>query len=147
MRCEAETQLLRFRRLLGRDPTHVDSHQHVHRGGCAGRVAARIARELRVPLRGRSDGIVHRGDFYGRTATGEPLHDAIATDHLVALIETLPAGVTELSCHPGAPGCDDPAYGEERALEVRALTHPRVRAAVERNAIVLRSFALPACVA
>lgn len=145
VRREVETQVLRFRRLVARDPTHVDSHQHVHRGGCAARVAARLARELRVPLRGRADGIVHRGDFYGRTATGDPLHDAIGPDNLVALIETLPGGVTELSCHPGGPGCDDPAYGAERALEVRALTHPRVHAAVRRNAIVLRSFARPAC--
>ena len=28
---EVESQLAAFRRLVGRDPTHIDSHQHVHR--------------------------------------------------------------------------------------------------------------------
>src|SRR5262245_19549640 len=31
VRQEAARQLAAFRRLLGRDPTHLDSHQHVHR--------------------------------------------------------------------------------------------------------------------
>src|SRR5262245_31404094 len=31
VRIEAIRQLELFRRLLGRDPTHLDSHQHVHR--------------------------------------------------------------------------------------------------------------------
>lgn len=30
VREELESQLSRFRELLGRDPTHVDGHQHVH---------------------------------------------------------------------------------------------------------------------
>ncbi|XP_077602010.1 carbohydrate deacetylase isoform X2 [Crocuta crocuta] len=30
VREELEAQLIRFRELLGRDPTHVDGHQHVH---------------------------------------------------------------------------------------------------------------------
>lgn len=30
VREELEAQLSRFRELLGRDPTHVDGHQHVH---------------------------------------------------------------------------------------------------------------------
>lgn len=30
VRGELEAQLSRFRELLGRDPTHVDGHQHVH---------------------------------------------------------------------------------------------------------------------
>uniref|UniRef100_A0ABI8AKC0 Carbohydrate deacetylase n=1 Tax=Felis catus TaxID=9685 RepID=A0ABI8AKC0_FELCA len=34
VREELEAQLIRFRELLGGDPTHVDGHQHVHVDGC-----------------------------------------------------------------------------------------------------------------
>src|SRR5438874_174948 len=40
---EVRRQLEKFRTLLGRDPTHLDSHQHVHRGEPAHSVMTRLA--------------------------------------------------------------------------------------------------------
>src|SRR6202035_4017547 len=51
VRAELGRQLDRFRDMFGRDPTHLDSHQHVHRQTPVREIAAEIAAELDVPLR------------------------------------------------------------------------------------------------
>ena len=79
------------------------------------------------------------GDFYGQSATGEPLPDAIGVDALVRIIDGLLPGITELGCHPGLHG-DGGVYADERGEEVRALCDPRVRAAVDARRIRLCSF-------
>jgi predicted glycoside hydrolase/deacetylase ChbG (UPF0249 family) len=57
------------------------------------------------------------------------------------VIEQLPSGVTELSCHPAAEVDHESSYGHERLQEMETLCDPRVRAAVERRDVALRSFA------
>ncbi len=137
---ETERQLTAFRSLVGRDPTHIDSHQHVHRSEPVRSVLIEAARRLAIPLRHESPGIHHRGDFYGQTAKGLPLPDAISVEALIGALATLPPGVTELGCHPGFGDDLDSAYRSERADEVRALCDPRVRAAIVSEGIVLCSF-------
>jgi predicted glycoside hydrolase/deacetylase ChbG (UPF0249 family) len=137
---EVERQLGEFRRLTGSDPTHLDSHQHVHRGEPVRSVLVRLARGLGVPLRGCTPGVAYRGDFYGQTHRGEPCPDAIGADALIELLASLPEGVTELSCHPGYGGGPGSMYDAERAEEVKALCGPRVRAAVADSGIELVSF-------
>src|SRR5919112_5422834 len=63
---EVAHQLAAFRRLVGRDPTHIDSHQHVHRWESARSVLVEVARELAVPLRDCSPKFRYCGDFYGQ---------------------------------------------------------------------------------
>jgi len=96
---ECRDQLGAFRQLTGRDPTHLDSHQHTHMSEPVASVAARLAAELELPLRGQ--GIRYEGGFYGQTGKGEPYPAGIEAEHLVELIEALPPGRTELGCHPG----------------------------------------------
>lgn len=134
--------------MVGEEPTHVDSHQHLHLSNPAvHEAAAKIAGELGVPLRDRADGIRHSGAFYGRTKDGEPYPEGIAAANLVRLVSELEEGVTELSCHPGADGVDDPLYDRERALEVEALCDPDVRRALDARGVRLTSFARLATVA
>jgi predicted glycoside hydrolase/deacetylase ChbG (UPF0249 family) len=137
--CECRAQLEAFRRLLGRDPTHLDSHQHVHMNEPVAAVAARLAAELGVPLRAR--GIRYEGGFYGQTGKGEPVPEGIGVENLIAIVSALPAGFTELGCHPGLGMGDESSYGPEREQELRALCDPRVREAIEREGVALRSFA------
>ena len=140
---EVARQLAGFVTLVGRAPTHLDSHQHVHRHEPVRSVLAEYARELGVPLRQHEPTIRYAGDFYGQTATGFPYHAAIEVDALVRLIGGLPPGVTELGCHPGLGiGADDldTMYRDEREREVEALCAPSVRAAVEAAGIRLCSF-------
>jgi predicted glycoside hydrolase/deacetylase ChbG (UPF0249 family) len=138
---EVERQVRRFEELVGRPPTHLDSHQHVHRKEPVRSVVRAMGRRLGVPVRHEDDGIVYRGDFYGRTRTGEPLHDAITAEALIGLVRSLGPGTTEVCCHPSTRGDVDPAYGIERVLEFAVLIDPRVRTAIEVEGIVLRSFA------
>ncbi len=136
-----EAQLDRFRSLFGRDPTHIDSHHHVHRREPVRTLVLAAGRRLGVPVRHDTPGIVHRGDFYGQTPDGRPLPHAITVEALLGLIGTLPAGITELGCHPGVDPEAGSSYARERPLELAALCDPRVRAALDARAVVLRSFA------
>jgi chitin disaccharide deacetylase len=136
---ECRAQLEAFRELTGRDPTHLDSHQHVHMNEPVAGVAAGLAAELGVPLRAR--GIRYEGGFYGQTGKGEPLPEAIAPEALIAILRALPPGVTELGCHPGHPMRGESSYAEERPREVRTLCDPAVREAIEEEGIRLTSFA------
>ena len=138
---EIRRQVRIFETLVGRKPTHLDSHQHVHRQPAAAAAFVDLARELGVPLRDRSDRVRYCGSFYGQDAKGEPLPGAITTDALIRLLGELPAGTTELGCHPGLGTQDDLPYGPERGAEVQALCDPRVRQAVDDLGIELRSFA------
>lgn len=140
VRDEASRQLAAFRGLFGRDPTHLDSHQHVHRKEPARSVLAELARDLRVPLRGCNPEMRYRGDFYGQTADGLPRPDAITASALIGILATLPPGLTELGCHPGFAAGLDSMYRSEREAEVKVLCDPRVRAAIVAEGIELCSF-------
>jgi chitin disaccharide deacetylase len=136
---ECRGQLLAFQELLDRDPTHLDSHQHVHENEPARSVAEALAAELEVPLRGRS--IRYEGGFYGQSGRGEPFPEGISVESLVGLIGGLKAGWTELGCHPGVGRMEESSYGAEREQELKALCDPRTRAAIEAEGVQLRSFA------
>jgi predicted glycoside hydrolase/deacetylase ChbG (UPF0249 family) len=136
---EIDAQLERFRALVGRDPTHLDSHQHVHREEPLASLLANRARRLGVPLREHSSA-AYRGDFYGQSGKGYPCPEAIEVDALIAMIEQLPEGVTELGCHPGLDASLDSSYRLERLKEVKTLCDPRAREALTRERIKLRTF-------
>ena len=136
---ECRGQLETFRRLLGRDPTHLDSHQHTHMSEPVASVAEGMAAELGVPLRAR--GIRYEGGFYGQTGKGGPLPEAVTAGRLMEMIESLPEGWTELGCHPGHEADRLSSYGTEREREIEALCDPRVRETIEHEGVELRSFA------
>jgi chitin disaccharide deacetylase len=134
-------QLDEFRRLVGRNPTHLDSHHHRHRIDALRPIFLGVAGELDVPLRHLSPGIHFCGEFYGHDGRGRPEPQAITPGALAMLLERLPPGVTELSSHPGYPQGLRAWYREERLQEVRTLCDPDVRDAVERLEIELVTFA------
>jgi predicted glycoside hydrolase/deacetylase ChbG (UPF0249 family) len=138
---EVSRQLATFHRLVGKAPTHIDSHQHVHLWEPLRTVLTAVARELAVPLRHCSAAVGYRGDFYGQTADGIPFPDAVSVEGLIKILETLLPGCTELGCHPGGGHNDlDTMYCSERAEEVKVLCDPRVRASLVAMGIELRSF-------
>lgn len=137
---ELARQLLAFERQVGGPPTHLDSHQHVHRDEPVRSVLLGAARERGIPLRHFSPGVRYLGAFYGQTGTGSPLPGGIGVDALRALIEALPSGITELGCHPGLGEDLESMYRVERAEEVRTLIDPRIRATIIAQGVDLRSF-------
>jgi predicted glycoside hydrolase/deacetylase ChbG (UPF0249 family) len=138
---ECRRQIERFGELVGRDPTHLDSHQNVHRGEPARSVLLDAAGALGVPVRFFGTGYRFFGGFYGQAADGTPLPGAIRAESLVAAIEAVGPGVTELSCHPGLGGDVPGPYHVERAAEVEALCDARAATAVTACGIELGTFA------
>jgi predicted glycoside hydrolase/deacetylase ChbG (UPF0249 family) len=138
---EVRTQFSLFRDLLQRDPTHLDSHQHVHLVEPARSILDRIAGELCLPLRHRSPRLRHNGRFYGQGRRGEPLATGITVVHLVEMLRGLPDGVTEVACHPGFADDLVSMYRAEREVELATLCHPGVRRAIFEEGIELIGFA------
>ena len=126
------SQLDRFREMVGRDPTHLDSHKHVHETDPAfGAAAEELAVELGVPLRNRA--IRYERGFYGR--------DAISAEHLTELIEGLPPGWTEIGCHPAAGPVPSSSYDAERQIELGTLRDPGVKTLLNVRNVNLCSYA------
>lgn len=142
LRAELELQLAIFREILGRDPTHLDSHHHVHRKPEVLPHARAIASALGLPL--RHDGhVAYRGGFYGQWEWQVTDLAHVSVEFLVWMLRNEAGeGWTELGCHPGwiTPGFQS-AYLDEREEEVRTLTDQRVRREVAALGIRLRSYA------
>jgi predicted glycoside hydrolase/deacetylase ChbG (UPF0249 family) len=137
---EVDRQLLSFHHLVGRKPSHLDSHQHVHLREPARTVLIDIAQSLGIPLRHYYPAVAYRGDFYGQTAEGEPFPQAITVESLIRVFETLSPGYTELACHPAAKQDLDTTYRHERLVELQVLRDPQIRTAIKILEIDLRSF-------
>ena len=136
---EAERQLELFEAMVGRGPSHLDSHQHVARRKYIGPSLESISRRLGVPLRGRS-GVTYCGAFYGQTDLGSPHPAGIAVAALCEIVSNLSPGITELGCHPGRGEDVRSMYVCERSVEVDTLCHPAVRSAIDDSRVTLRSF-------
>ena len=137
---EVARQLAAFRGLVGKDPTHIDSHQHVHLREPVRSVVIETACKPGVPLRSCTPAISYCGCFYGQTAEGSCYPDGIGVARLVKILAGLPPGWTELGCHPGDATDLDTMYRAEREQEVKALCDCRVRQAIVEMGIELRSF-------
>ena len=136
---EIPAQLERFRALVGPDPTHLDSHHHVHREQPTASVVLEVAEQLRVPVRLRGP-IRYLGDYYGLGPRGVPVPDAISVSALIDIIQRLRPGVSELGCHPGLDVGLESSYRLERLREVDVLCDTRVREALGATGVALRSF-------
>jgi predicted glycoside hydrolase/deacetylase ChbG (UPF0249 family) len=142
VRSEFERQLDAFHQLMGRLPTHVDSHRHVHREEQLMPLIAELVEPLEVPLRG--DGRVRFvGHFYAQWEWKVTNLEYVSVPFLIQMLrEKVPEGWTEFSCHPGYRSPDYTAvYLAEREHEARTLTDPRVRRAVDDEGIRLASYA------
>jgi predicted glycoside hydrolase/deacetylase ChbG (UPF0249 family) len=127
-------QLEHFRELVGRDPTHVDSHHHVHAPHLAR--FRELVEPLGVPL--RHDGRVrYLGGFWG-----QPELDHIRPAFLRQLVEAKAGeGFNELGCHPARISHDlRSSYVQERAVELQTLTEPGLREELESVGVKLISF-------
>jgi predicted glycoside hydrolase/deacetylase ChbG (UPF0249 family) len=144
---EARAQLERFRALMGRDPTHFDSHHHSQQVPSVLAALVALARETGHPVRPaepaqvgllRREGIrtVDRfcQDFFG---------EAARLDVLLAILRDLPEGTTELMCHPAR--VDDAlkagsSYSLPRGRELSVLTSAEAREGVRSAGIELVGY-------
>lgn len=148
---EARAQYERACVLIGREPTHLDTHHWVHDLPPLEDAMLALAKETGTALRAHDGRQRSRFRDAGVRATDRFVREyqhagAIGVDSLVALLEHLAdqeAGTVELMCHPGdpdAPLLEGSTYAAERGVELRTLTDPTVRAAIDRLDIELVNF-------
>ena len=137
---EIHRQLAQFRQLVGRDPSHLDSHQHVHRNEPARSIMLKAARELGVPLRECDPRVRYCGDFYGQGAEGEHLEDALTVVNLLRILDALPEGTIEIGCHPGYDDGLQSPYRAERVQEVAVLCDSTLPHQLHARELLLTSF-------
>lgn len=136
---EARHQLELFRRLVGRLPTHLDTHHHSHRIlPLVLEAVVTLAREHGLPVRNASPAVARRLREEGIPTTGRFVESfygkRTGVDDLVALLRD-PGGIsTEVMCHPARVDESLAAastYTGERERELATLTDPAVRRAVD----------------
>ena len=168
--CEAQLQALVA---AGITPTHIDSHRHLHAMPGILPVVAAVAHDaaihvVRRPLdrisvldpvasakmlavhaawRAALAGVApaHRGllarapHFRGMAMQGMP----DIRERLLATIDQLPIGATEIMVHPGYDDevlAAQDAFRAERAVELKALCDPAVIARLKKGDVKLVSF-------
>ena len=146
VRAEALAQLAESERLLGKPPTHVDVHKHLHRHPNVLEGLAAAAKEKGLPVRSMTATIRDNLGSCGVRTTGYFIGDAGAEafwtlERFRIELEALPDGLTELMCHPGlAPTQVASGYNRQREVELQTFLHPGARAIVERLGIYLVDF-------
>jgi chitin disaccharide deacetylase len=135
-------QMDEFYRLLGRGPTHVDSHRHAHRDHRVRALFKELIEPLAVPLRGER-GVRFVGGFYAQWEWLVTNLEYISVPALERMLrEEVKEGWTEFSCHPGYVSAGfESVYLSEREAEVLTLTDPRIRDTVDSLSIRLASYA------
>ena len=147
VRAEVEAQVDRFISLVGRPPTHLDTHHHVGTYSPVREVVLEAARRLGVPVRSqdasardraRAAGLKTTDHFFGESGPAAYWTLATTLRHLRAL----PAGLSEFMTHPGR--YDDALgfsrYGRQRETELVGLGTPAARAAAAALGIRLCHF-------
>jgi chitin disaccharide deacetylase len=140
VQAELREQLARFQALMGRPPTHLDSHHNVHRDPRLLPHFLEIAQEHGLPLREHSR-VRYFSKFYGRWG-GKTHLEQLSVESLARMLRTeIGTGVTELSCHPGYLDPDFPTgYSAEREAELRTLCNPRIRETLAQESIQLIGY-------
>jgi chitin disaccharide deacetylase len=147
---EYRAQYRRVRDLIGREPTHIDTHHWVHDMPALEDAVLALAKETGAAARAHDGRQRARFRDEGvRTPDGfvrEFQHQgAIHPESLLEILERIAeqGGVAELMCHPAEPDealLKGSSYAAERGVELETLTDPRVRAALDRLGIDLVDY-------
>jgi len=130
---------------VGCQPSHLDSHHHIHTYPEVLAAVIELARKLRLPVRSvnpemraalREADILTPDNFsmafYGENAT---------VDTLIKLVEECAGGTLEIMTHPGYTDRGLPSsYREERERELAALTDPVWREYLSAHGIPIVGF-------
>jgi chitin disaccharide deacetylase len=142
VRDEFRRQLDEFHNLMGRIPTHVDSHRHAHRQPGMLPVFQELVTPLGVAL--RDDGRIRFvGGFYAQWEWLVTELQYVSVPFLLKMLaEEVGPGWTEISCHPGYRSPDfQSVYLIEREAEVATLTDPQIKRFMNDAGLSLASFA------
>jgi predicted glycoside hydrolase/deacetylase ChbG (UPF0249 family) len=147
---EYRAQFARARELLGRLPTHLDSHHWLHDEPALEWAISTLAREAGLPVRPHDDAQRDRLRAAGIPTVDHYRRDFQHAGHvdiatLERIIGDLGDGVTELGCHPGEPDAELAAtstYASLRSDELATLIDSRAKAALARGGVTLSDYAV-----
>ena len=158
---EWRAQIEAFIRAAGRKPTHLDSHHHsayftpelfrrmlelAKEYDCAIRFPFThdISSELEETNK-HIPALLREFDPRKPDAFVVNFYDEGATDEeLLNIINNLSGGISEIMCHPGYVDdafTKESSYNKQRERELRILTDPSTREAIQANGIELITFA------
>jgi predicted glycoside hydrolase/deacetylase ChbG (UPF0249 family) len=140
-RRELHRQFDHFVALTGRPPTHLDSHQHVHRRPHCQPSFLELALEYGLPLRDRPP-VTFKGGFYGQWEYGVSQQAKVSFEALTSIVSTeLSHGIYELAVHPGYhDAAADYVYHRDREWERETLSDPRLPALLRDHGVELISY-------
>jgi len=161
VKAEWHLQIERFIKAAGRKPTHLDSHHHSSYWSPAlFRGMLELAKEYDCPI--RFPFTEHVTSELEETAKHMPAlikefnprhpdrfvasfyDDGATQDEILRIINETPEGTTEIMCHPGYVDeafAKESVYNFQRERELKILTDPEIKQAIEANNVQLITFA------
>jgi len=157
VKAEWRLQIERFIQTAGQKPTHLDSHHHSsYFTADLFSAMLELAKEYDCPIRRNTSAEVTEtekmvADLMDNSSVHQPDHfidtfydDGATTENLLGILNNLPDGTSELMCHPGRVDetfAKESIYNFQRERELKILTDPTIKQAIESNNIELISFA------
>lgn len=142
---EWKAQMEKFIKMMGKKPTHIDSHHHVHLQDNLLPIAKRLAKEYDLPMRLRPQTDKTNYDyevalmlpgFYDDTAK-----PSYFTENTFGIWDE---EIIEVMCHPAFIDqrlIDISSYCTERANELQTIRDPEVKKWVKESGVELITFA------
>lgn len=145
LREELKAQYRRFLELVGRKPTHIDSHLYAHQKFPKVRAAVlELAEEAAIPVRDlqtrRYRHVYFEGSFKVKPGETQPQMKEKCL-RLLRELESHP--VAELMVHPAFSDpwlINNSSYNIQRTVEHAVLTDPDIQKYISKGAITLASF-------
>jgi predicted glycoside hydrolase/deacetylase ChbG (UPF0249 family) len=162
VKAEWHAQVEAFIQACGRKPTHLDSHHHSsYFSPTLFRAMLELAKEYDCPIRLPFTEPVTNSELMETSKVASDLmkefnpcrpgtfvvdfYDEGATyEMLLNIVSNLPDGTTELMCHAGYVDdafANESVYNYQRERELKILTDPSIKAAIQANHIELITFA------
>jgi predicted glycoside hydrolase/deacetylase ChbG (UPF0249 family) len=140
-RRELRRQFDHFVALTGRVPTHIDSHQEIHRRRPCQPSFVELAEEHGLPLRSRPP-VTFKGSFYAQWEHGVSEPEKVSFEAFSQIVSTeVIHGIYELGVHPGYhDAAADYVYHLDREWELATLSDPRVPELLRDHEIELISY-------
>ena len=130
---EYEAQILKFKRLIGRLPSHMDTHHHIQVHPNILSAIKRLSKKYQIPFRGNTHYLF------------EDLDPAKhwTSEKFIRCLNKLPSGISEIMVHPGYVDHDlksISSFQKGREVERKILTGSKAKDLLEKLNIKLINF-------
>ena len=132
-------QLGIFRAITGNQPTHLDSHLHIHTHPEVKSILLRYSKKYSIPVRHFNE-VKFFGEFYERSNPSLKKTSNIDVKSLIKILSEFKDGIGELMCHPGIVDKEllsISKYSSEREKELETLTDIKISNYIKDSKIKL----------